>query len=1382
MTKTEPLYDVFLSYNRKDKAAVEALARRLANEENLRVWLDQWKLIPGESWQETSEEALSASATCAVFLGPTGLGPWENVEVRAALRIRAARDGFRVIPVLLPGASSPETDTLPLFLSGLTWVDFRSGLENEIEFRHFVAGILGTEPGPPDSQVATSTVTECPYRGLEAFEEKHWDVFFGREEVIQKIIDSLLANRFNAVIGPSGIGKSSLVQAGVIPALKHGALPDSKDWSYRTLSPGVHPLRALAVSLVKPEAGRDPHEQTVLLLKHLESDRHALDLHVRVCLVSEPKNAFFFLFIDRFEEIITLCQDDKEREQFLLNLQYASTIADGRLITIIAMRGAFVDPGAVYGTLFAMLSGRPIFVAAMDDDDLRRAIEKPAEKAHLRFEKGLVERMLEDVGHEPGLLPLLQDTLTQLFTNRTGNTASLQEYQELGGVRGGLAKRAEEVFARFSPEDQEIVRRVLVTLTHTKEGLEDTRRPAELRELWPDYAHRASVEKVIDILVDSRLLTTSGNQREHRTVEVAHEALIRGWPRLHKWIDEERGERQIQRRITEAAKEWRTRNRDAGFLYRGARLAEALEWRVKNAELMNEMIQEFLESSSGAQRRENRAALMRRWRTAVVSLITLSLIVLAVFLNQKQKALNQKQKAARLRELVGSSMRVKDMDPELSLRLALEAADIDHGKDAERALRLALSGLQKSVVLCGHEGKLFTAAFSRDGKYVVTASGDTTARIWDVQTGMPVLALRGHTKAVYCAAFSPDGKHVVTASEDKTARIWDTQTGESRTLIGHTNEVNSADYTPDGKFIVTTSDDTTARIWDAETVAERQVLRGHTGKVYRVAFNTAGDRVVTASEDKTARIWDMNTGKEVRMLADHRKGVIRVAYSGDGKYVATGSLDNTARIWDAETGASKPPLISQQDPDDNNTINTVAFSPDSKSLLVASSDTTAGIWDVEKGTLEHSLLGHRDSIHRAYYDADGKNVVTASADGTARIFNAQTGQLISVLRGHSGEVWDASFDFDPHGGTRVVTASYDGTARIWNVAAGQSLYQFPKDNIPTNTVPINAVPINTVAYSPNGEYIVTANADHNARIWNAKTGTVFCVLRGHTRGLLDKAGVLYIDEALKGVKSASFSQDGRFVVTASAADNTAIIWDASTGVPLYPLHGNDNHRPPNDENQDGINCAAFSRDGKSVATANRDGKVQIWDGYGNRLFPLIGHTRDVNSVAFSSDGKYLVSASLDNTAIVWDLATQKKLFKPFGRNTEINTAVFSPDGAQVLTANRDKTARMWDAHTGQLLFELRGHGDKVYSAVFSPNGEEVVTSSADKTARVWDAHTGQLLFELHGTLKVVMSAAFSPDGNYIATAGADGIAWVYICDVCVPLSELVEMAVSRHPR
>lgn len=497
-------FDVFLSHNSRDKPAVERIAQRLRSM-GIEPWLDIWCLSPGGNWQDELGVGLRACAACAVFVGPHGLGDWVREELHVALD-RAAKDrGFRVFLVLLPTIEEPfDATRLPPFLATRTWVDLRNGIENSLGLQRLVNAIKGVAPGPGDSVARQNDV--CPYRGLRPFDEEHAEYFFGRERDVQRLVERLKGARFLAVLGPSGSGKSSLVRAGLIPALRAAALPGSESWAIRVLTPGANPLTALAAQAVRLA----PARAMQATLDQLRSDPRSLHLALSLALVERPPGECVVWVVDQFEELFTLCHDDAERTAFLANVLYAAAIPGGRAIVVLTMRADFYPRCAAHADLAGLMGSNQFLVSAMDAEGLRQSIEQPAWRVGLEFEQGLTETILDDVASQPGALPLLEHALLELWQRRRGRMLTLEAYRESGGVQGAIAQRAEAIFKAFSTDEQAAARRILLRLTQPGEGTEDTRRRAPMSEFVARAADTSAVDRVVQALVDARLLTLSG--------------------------------------------------------------------------------------------------------------------------------------------------------------------------------------------------------------------------------------------------------------------------------------------------------------------------------------------------------------------------------------------------------------------------------------------------------------------------------------------------------------------------------------------------------------------------------------------------------------------------------------------------------------------------------------------------------------------------------------------------------------------------------------------------------------------------------------------------------------------------------------------------------
>jgi energy-coupling factor transporter ATP-binding protein EcfA2 len=497
-------FDIFLSHNSADKGLVEGMAETL-QAEGLKPWLDKWCLVPGQPWQQEMATILQSCPAFGVFIGQSGLGDRAREELLVAEDRAAKERSFRLIPILLPGVPDPfDYGKLPPFLTQRTWVDFRRGLDQPRALRTLINAIKGL---PPGSDVALEGAAQrCPYRGLETFDEEHAEFFFGRERDIQRLLEMLKATRFVAVLGASGSGKSSLTRAGLIPALKQGALPQSANWTICVFTPGSRPLTTLAAHLIHLCPAQQTMQSTV---DHLVEDQRTLYLAVALSLVN-LKTSRIVLVIDQFEEVFTLCSDEQERAQFLANLLYASSVPEGQCTVLLTMRADFLPKCAGFPDLATRVAAQQFLVTPMDADMLRQAIEEPARRVGLGFEPGVVDKILNDVANQPGALPLLEHALLELWKRRQGRTLTLEGYRESGGVTGAIAKTAEESFNGFSANEQRIVRRIMLRLTQLGEGTEDTRRRAKLDELVTKPEEADVIERIVRSMVDAHLLTTSG--------------------------------------------------------------------------------------------------------------------------------------------------------------------------------------------------------------------------------------------------------------------------------------------------------------------------------------------------------------------------------------------------------------------------------------------------------------------------------------------------------------------------------------------------------------------------------------------------------------------------------------------------------------------------------------------------------------------------------------------------------------------------------------------------------------------------------------------------------------------------------------------------------
>jgi WD40 repeat protein/transcriptional regulator with XRE-family HTH domain len=1206
-------------------------------------------------------------------------------------------------------------------------------------------GDVPTREDVPTERLYRLAAADNPYKGLRAFAEGDADDFFGRQTLVQQLLTRMGEDgdlsRFLAVVGPSGSGKSSVVKAGLVPALRRGGLPGSENWFIANLMPGAHPFEEIEAALLRLAV--NPPES---LLGQLREDERGLLRAVRRCLPNEP-GAELVLVIDQFEEVFTLVQDESVRAHLLNSLVAAVLDERSRVRIVITLRADFTDRPLRYVDFGELLRRRAEFVLPLTPDELERAIAGPAERVGLILESGLTSTIIRDVGDQPGTLPLLQYALTELFERREGVTLTKAAYRAIGGVTGALARQAEEVFARLDEAGQSIARQLFLRLVAVGEGTEETRRrvlQSELESLTTTLSMKeheenlselrgSSISAILDAFGKSRLLTFDRHPvTRGPTVEVAHEALLREWSRLREWLQNSRASLRLQRQLASAATEWRSANGDSSFLLRGARLAQFENLASSSTVALTPEESAFLEASIAERERQtdierkhkeqeiamlrqiaeaekNRAEAQTRavgqlrrraWALALVLIIAGALAVVAIVLGQRatqnaaEAQANFTQAEALRLAAEANSLLQAGSNADLIALLSIRSLKTLYSPQADAVLQQAafLDYAERSILI---KGVSISMALSPDGDYLLGGGDDNVVRLWDARTGRELRQLRGHTDNVISAAFSPDGKHILTGSVDNTARLWDVETGqELRRFIGHTKRIERVTFSADGKHILTASADATARLWDAQTGQALNVLSGHTAEVISLVASSDGKYILTGSADKTARLWDVQTGQPLHVLSGHTDAVTSVAFSPDSLHALTGSDDKTARLWDVQSGLEPARVFAGH----TDALSSVAFSPDGQSVLTGSRDQTARLWDTLTGVERRRFTGHSAAVNSVAFSPDGAFVITGSADQTVRFWNARerSGRLFG---GHTGAITGIVFSTD---GQYVLTASTDKTAHLWETATGRALQTFIGH---TDSV-------NDVALSPDGRYAATASADKTARLWETATGRELHILTGHTEA----------------VNSVSFSPDSQYLLTAGS-DNAVRLWEVQTGAELRLFTGKKLFS--SSDTQPGlVDKAVFSPDGKFVLAGGNGIPTRMWDaqtGENVRNFD----TNGVRDVAFSPDGRYALSSGL-RTPKLWDTQTGKELISFSGHTDFVFDVAFSADSRLVLTGSKDGTARVWEAITGAPLRTFGGQPGGVDSVTFSPDGEHILIGGQDGAARLWEA-------DYHDTIRYLCS-------------------------------------------
>ena len=587
-------------------------------------------MLPGREFQPGLARGLMESTTCVAFLGPNGVGPWQDQEIQVAIDRRVRDKDFHVIPVLLPGAERPRRKEVAQleFLINASWVEFLKTTDDSKEFDRLIAAITGVRPAVP-AEDAKRWEGRRPYRGLQAFGPDDAEFFFGRDNLadwlvsgLRREVQALQGVRLLPVLGPSGSGKSSVVLAGLLPRLKWGAIEGSEGWPIVVMRPGDDPLRNLAAELVartSPEGAPPDIGRALDLIARLQAEEQALDLFARLVLSGKPDHARLLLVVDQFEEVFTYRPEDDQARQkfetlrsaFIAGLLHASTTPGGKLAVVLTMRSDFLGHCAPFPRLNDLLTAHLEQVGPMQEHELREAIEQPAFKVGGELEAGLAERLLADATGQAGALPLLQFTLDELWTKRRGRKLTRADYDAMGGISGALEHRANAIYTSLSDEDKETCRRIFLRLVQPGEGVEDTKRRVPLADLIPrnDRIRADRINRVIARLTDreTRLVMAEGeSSNASGSIEIAHEALIRGWKELGKWIDANRAGMRIRDRLGDDAREWAEADpeKKEGYLYTGARLAVAREWAAAHRDDMGEVEIVFLAASEEAHAEE----------------------------------------------------------------------------------------------------------------------------------------------------------------------------------------------------------------------------------------------------------------------------------------------------------------------------------------------------------------------------------------------------------------------------------------------------------------------------------------------------------------------------------------------------------------------------------------------------------------------------------------------------------------------------------------------------------------------------------------------------------------------------------------------------------
>ncbi len=1181
--------------------------------------------------------------------------------------------------------------------------------------------------------LAVRSIIVNPYRGLRAFTEADAAVFFGRERLVKHLVSRLLEDHplrnFLAVVGPSGSGKSSVVLAGLVPAIRRGVMADSATSADTTPDPvwTLEPTLDLAVDqTVGPATGASdspgvPHNEFVVLtvpgshpLQNLKAgllsiasqplsdldSRFESDPSALLCALREIGGSTL-LVIDQFEEVFTLTESERERSQFLDLLRVAVTAADSPMRLVITLRADFTDRPLHYAEFGALMRQRTEFVLPLLPAELERAIAGPARRLGLEVEPELIATVVHDVQDELGALPLLQYALTEVFDRRTGNTLSLEAYQASGGVFGALARRAQEVYDSLKPDWRNTARQIFLRLVNLGDGVRDTRRrvrQVELLKLGGD------AQLVLDAFSKYRLIAFDVDPTTREPmVELAHEALLRAWDTLQQWLDASRSDIRMHRGLLAAVGEWEKSGRDQSYLLTGTRLAQYEDWRAAAGFQLTEEELCFLDASSALRLALEKAEMDRQAREHRKGVEMQSLALTA---NSRQTGLQNLS--------------------DIALALCVEANKIPSPPDQASQLLFELAPMPGTrKIFMGHKDTIWSAAISPDQRQMLSGSGgfspasnfyskmptylplntrsapysDNSVRLWDLATGHELRAFAGHTNTVTAVAFSTDGKHVISASADATIRIWDQKSENAQRVLSHQAQVLS---------IAVRDDLLVACDYDFETSTSHLIL------------------------------WNWHTGEQIRRFEGQQDVIYSVAFSPDGKQLLSGSGpsgpfskssgDNDLVLWDLESGAILRRMQGHKD-----VVFKVAFRPDGQSAITVSGDSTLIVWNLSDGSIRATLRGHRSFAYAFAMSPQGDRVFSASFDLTIILWDVERAQEMRRFYGHAGPVTTVQFLAD---GRRVLTGSTDKTVRLWDIYSADEVMRLG---------------------APSGMGMWTVTADSRRAITSAGSAAVFApqspVNPLHLWDLKTGKLVAQLGQQRNTIFRAALLPDGERFLTVSGdffipgAENCMVLREIATGKELrrYESPGS------------ALSGLALLPGGKHVATIVFGDEVVIWNietGAIERRFS--GTVPGFKAVAVSPDGRLLLAGSALGSVTIWDLASGEILHQLQGHALHISDIAVTADSRRAISVSNDTTAVVWDIEKGRQLLRFQQHATACDALGIHPNQPWALTGDDKGNLMLWEWKTGRVLRRLTGHTGGIWDIAFIDNGDFVLTTGGDG--------------------------
>ena len=1236
----------------------------------------------------------SGSGAVSVVGGTAHYIPAEQADPNGM--VGPATDVYAATGVLwecLTGTPPPDPTNLERSLAVLDgeWTQFFTvGLANAAddryqsmaEWRDAALGSLrdgGTVAGSISSR-AHLPLEQNPYMGLAAFQPEDADRFFGRNDLVSELVERLRHQRMLVVAGPSGSGKSSLVRAGLVPAVARGALPDSERWPVALLTPGVDPLSELAYQLSKLNVSATQRSGAVVSATDLETDPNSGRMLAETVTGA---TGGLLLVIDQFEELFTQGPGRDGQQAFLDALAALVDASDSKARIVAAIRADFYGTSASFPWLADKITDNQVLVGPMSRAELAQAIEEPARLNGLAIEDGLVDAILDEAGADPGALPLVSHALAETWRRRRGSTLTLEGYRSAGGVSGAIAQTANSLYEeRFDDAERDAVRRLMLRLVSAGEGTPDTRRTLPLEAVLANAGGDPVMATVTEKLTEARLLTVSED-----SIEIAHEALIRTWPQLRHWIEESRDDLRTRQHIGRAAAEWMDQGRTPDLLYRGTALQAALEWAETHGDVLDPQDQEFLDSSRRAfeaalAEQEQAAARSRRIRRIAVSALsalTLVAVITTVIAVRALRATN----AQFTQSLAAQSSALVEENPRLALALAVEA--IARGQNASVEARTTL--VDAARVLAANPlgpaasgstvGDALSLAIRDDGAVIALGYRDGSIQLWDPMAGTPLgEPVRGHEGAVNDMAFTPGGSLLVTAGDDETLRRWN--------------------------------------VSDPSEVPSSSIIGGHEGIVWRLAVSPDGDRVASASEDGTVREWDIGTGSQVGApFAAMTRDFLTVAYSPDGTTLIAGNGRGEVLGWNIATRALSIETFNAHGSD----VWEIQFHPTGEMFATSSSDGSVRVWRRDGQLIAEPYAGGATGSEPGLaYGGDG-TLFLGTNEGHVGAWTPEDGMLAETTLGHGAQVTDIVV---VQSGQQVVSLATDQTFRIWTAAA-TPLSQ-PLAGLEAAASAVSMGEDGTVAVAGRGGHVLLFR--HGEAIGSELAGGPFGEV---TEMAIDASSARVVGATASGtwwladVDGGSLLgpiDTGQGTIGAIAIGDEVVFTGGGDGsVKLWDMNGVLVRTIP-DVHAGGV--TALTRSAATVVSADRSGVVRLLDAATGDLQapPLVADDNTIWGVDVSDDGSLLATASADEVVTIWEIGSRQPVavLTPHGESV---TDVAFVDDFTVVSLALDGSVRVWDVGGRQLGGTMTEHTDEAWQLAAGSEQGTFVTSSRDGTALLW---------------------------------------------------------------